>query len=80
MNATESSKGTLELSCEDCMALMARYPDKHFDLAIVDPPYGIGIVSQFKKTTESKRSMMRGMNGITGSEWDSATPDSQYFE
>lgn len=24
---------------EDCMALMARYPDKHFDLAIVDPPY-----------------------------------------
>ena len=24
------------------MALMARYPDKHFDLAVVDPPYGIG--------------------------------------
>lgn len=26
---------------EDCMAGMARYPDKHFDLAVVDPPYGI---------------------------------------
>lgn len=26
----------------DCMAVMARYPDKHFDLACVDPPYGIG--------------------------------------
>lgn len=26
---------------EDCMELMSRYPDKHFDLAIVDPPYGI---------------------------------------
>lgn len=26
---------------EDCMTGMARYPDKHFDLAIVDPPYGI---------------------------------------
>jgi site-specific DNA-methyltransferase (adenine-specific) len=25
------------------MALMARYPDKHFDLAIVDPQYGINI-------------------------------------
>ena len=25
----------------DCMELMSRYPDKHFDLAIVDPPYGI---------------------------------------
>lgn len=26
---------------EDCMVMMARYPDKYFDLAIVDPPYGI---------------------------------------
>ena len=26
----------------DCMIGMARYPDKYFDLAIVDPPYGIG--------------------------------------
>ena len=25
----------------DCMELMKQYPDKHFDLAIVDPPYGI---------------------------------------
>ena len=25
------------------MDLMARYPDKHFELAIVDPPYGIGM-------------------------------------
>jgi site-specific DNA-methyltransferase (adenine-specific) len=31
--------GSVSLSCEDCMALMRRYPDKHFDLAIVDPPY-----------------------------------------
>ena len=27
---------------EDCMTGMARYPDKWFDLAIVDVPYGIG--------------------------------------
>lgn len=26
---------------EDCMVGMARYPDKYFDLAVVDPPYGI---------------------------------------
>jgi site-specific DNA-methyltransferase (adenine-specific) len=25
----------------DCMEYMARYPDNYFDLAIVDPPYGI---------------------------------------
>jgi len=34
--------GNIELTCEDCMDLMKRYPDGHFDLAIVDPPYGIG--------------------------------------
>lgn len=32
----------IELLNEDCMAVMARYPDKYFDLAIVDPPCGIG--------------------------------------
>ena len=31
--------GGVELTCEDCMDLMKRYPDKYFDLAIVDPPY-----------------------------------------
>lgn len=29
--------------CADCMDLMARYPDGYFDIAIVDPPYGINI-------------------------------------
>lgn len=32
----------MTITNEDNMALMARYPDKYFDLAIVDPPYGIG--------------------------------------
>lgn len=32
----------MKITNEDNMELMARYPDKHFDLAIVDPPYGYG--------------------------------------
>ena len=32
----------IEITNEDNMVMMARYPDKYFDLAIVDPPYGIG--------------------------------------
>ena len=32
----------IKLTNEDNMQLMARYPDKYFDLAIVDPPYGLG--------------------------------------
>jgi site-specific DNA-methyltransferase (adenine-specific) len=30
---------------EDCLAAMKKMPDKCFDLAVVDPPYGIGIQS-----------------------------------
>ena len=33
------------LNC-DCMEYMATVPDKYFDLAIVDPPYGIGASSK----------------------------------
>ena len=33
----------IEVLNADCMEVMARYPDKYFDLAVVDPPYGIGI-------------------------------------
>jgi site-specific DNA-methyltransferase (adenine-specific) len=29
----------IQITNEDNMLLMARYPDKYFDLAIVDPPY-----------------------------------------
>jgi site-specific DNA-methyltransferase (adenine-specific) len=32
----------LTITNEDCMDMMARYPDRHFDLAVVDPPYGGG--------------------------------------
>lgn len=32
----------MNISNEDNMILMSRYPDNHFELAIVDPPYGIG--------------------------------------
>jgi len=38
----------MKITCEDNMELMARYEDNHFDLAIVDPPYGI---ERFKKVT-----------------------------
>ena len=33
----------IQITNEDNMELMARYPDNYFDLAIVDPPYGINI-------------------------------------
>jgi site-specific DNA-methyltransferase (adenine-specific) len=63
----------------DCMEYMKNCGDKFFDLAIVDPPYGICITQQLKKTTESKSSMMKGCNGISGGDWDNEVPSREYF-
>lgn len=47
----------MTITNEDNMVMMARYPDKHFDLAIVDPPYGNNIMAKNKfqrhKTTDT---------------------------
>jgi len=40
----------IQITNEDNMALMSRYPDNYFDLAIVDPPYGI---ERFKNVTST---------------------------
>jgi len=38
-----------EVYLEDCVTALKRYPDNHFDLAIVDPPYGIEIAEWDKE-------------------------------
>ncbi len=41
-NKTQTyQKANIKLINTDCMEIMAQYPDKYFDLAVVDPPYGI---------------------------------------
>jgi len=44
----------IKITNEDNMELMARYEDNYFDLAIVDPPYGIN--ADDKNSTEKKQS------------------------
>ena len=58
----------------DCVAGMKEYPDKYFDLAIVDPPYGIDA------------SNMNLGNGVgtasrtwTKKDWDLSVPQMEYF-
>jgi site-specific DNA-methyltransferase (adenine-specific) len=60
-----------EVFNEDCMIGMARYPDKYFDLAVVDPPYGIDI------TKSNRIATSRGMGGKL---WDDSIPNKQYFD
>lgn len=57
----------IEITNEDNMALMSRYPDKYFDLAIVDPPYGIGISSNPVRQKHNKKN------------WDDNIPSKEYF-
>ena len=59
--------GGLTITCEDNMELMSRYSDNYFDLAIVDPPYGIGISSNPVRQQHQKK------------DWDSAIPTKEYF-
>jgi len=58
----------------DCMELMSRYPDKHFDLAIVDPPYGIGFSNYIKIHNGKKASI------FNKKKWDSEKPSEKYFK
>ena len=56
---------------EDCMDLMARYEDNYFDLAIVDPPYGIEV---------NKMQLGSGKYKNKGKQWDSETPKQEFFD
>ena len=55
------------------MDLMARYPDKYFDLAVVDPPYGINI-----NMNMGRRKGKKAEHAIK--QWDKGIPDKRYFD
>lgn len=53
---------------------MAQFPDKYFELAIVDPPYGIGINHNIGRRKGDKPSDYKRVR------WDDAPPDQAYFD
>ena len=64
---------------EDNMKLMARYEDNYFDLAIVDPPYGID--ADVKNNTDKKQSKKSASKSkkYGDQSWDSCIPTEEYF-
>jgi len=62
----------MQITNEDNMKLMARYEDNHFELAIVDPPYGIGASEMTMGSGKNKKYKK-------GKKWDNETPTSEYF-
>lgn len=65
----------IKITNEDNMELMARYPDNYFDLAIVDPPYGINVnVSMGRRKGDKKSNYHKFAGG------DSEIPSEEYFK
>ena len=71
----------LSLYHADCMDIMRQFPDKHFDLAIVDPPYGIGLAgySTSPKKIFGKSVPCKG-SFFVKKKWDSERPAPAFFE
>lgn len=63
--------GKLDLRCADCMDLLRDTADNAYDLAIVDPPYGIGVGEGLGKWFRQR--------GTVEKEWDSSIPTEEYF-
>lgn len=61
------------------MDMMARYPDKYFELAIVDPPYGIGF-GIFNRTNKTINGTRYKANKYKNSDWDNSIPNEMYFD
>jgi len=61
---------------KDCLEAMREMSDNQFDLAIVDPPYGIG---ESKKTVRTRK---KHNNKIVhkDKDWDNTIPNKEYFE
>jgi site-specific DNA-methyltransferase (adenine-specific) len=77
----------MNITNEDNMALMARYEDNYFDLAIIDPPYGIGESSNNNKSRTKKtnfgakntRKTVVKSKDYGNKKWDDNAPEKEYF-
>ena len=58
----------------DCMEFMKGVPDKYYELAIVDPPYGINWMEQIKNPNTGKNWKIYEQK-----DWDSNAPTDDYF-
>jgi site-specific DNA-methyltransferase (adenine-specific) len=65
---------------EDNMELMARYPDNYFDLAIVDPPYGIDLANMNMGSGNKSKHCNKKRRGFKAKDWDSKPPSKDYFK
>jgi len=62
------------------MAVMARYPDNYFELACVDPPYGIDAANTFAGEERKSGQGASYKTAFAAKDWDKGIPDKAYFD
>lgn len=62
---------------QDCMEAMASMQDNEFDLAIVDPPYGLG---KGKTSVKNPHKTKNSLTKFLAKDWDNAIPTQKYFD
>ena len=71
----------ITLHNKDCLEAMLEMADNQFDLAIVDPPYGIGASTEYEISNwQSKDWKQARSKNYTKKDWDNQTPSQQYFD
>jgi len=68
----------ITITNEDNMELMKRYPDNYFDLAIVDPPYGLG--KRLSQRGGKHKNTKFAVLYENSSQWDNEVPNEEYFK
>ena len=63
----------------DCIEGMKQYPDNHFELAIVDPPYGLDLANMNMGLGKSKKASKIQNRKWKPKDWDKDTPSEEYF-
>jgi len=79
---TGTSKDSLisDIYLMDCIEGMKQYPDNHFDLAIVDPPYGIDLANMNMGIGKSKKASKAKNRKWKAKNWDEEVPNQEYFK
>ena len=64
----------------DCMDAMREFPNGYFDLALVDPPYGIDLANMNMGAGKSKKCSKIENRKWKPKDWDKNTPTKEYFD
>jgi site-specific DNA-methyltransferase (adenine-specific) len=75
--ASVSNCANSQVYLMDCIAGLKHYPDKFFDLAVVDPPYGLG--KKLAHAGNGKNAQSKFSDDFKKKNWDNTIPPYEYF-